>query len=397
MIKVKIKIQNLFKALEIDNNIYNEFQPTLENIYIKTPTKELTPICGFVKKQKNKVYLYEIENGESLKCSENHLIISEDECVLIKEAKNILTTDGYFDIIKKTFIGIKDVYDISIPSPHLYVTPNGIIHHNTTLAKIIVNDILKCQYLYINASDQNSIDTVRGVITNFIQTKSIDGKLKVVILDEADGLSRGGGSGSSAQESLRNVMEEYSAYARFILTANYAHKILEPIMSRVQTFYICPEQKDFLKRCLEILKSENIILLPEQKPSLLKLIDGYYPDLRKCINELQKYSITGTFKTPEHNTDQEILNIAKTCLNMLKDKLDIISIRKYIIESEKNFKADYQILLKKLFEEFFNSDLDIAKKRLILIIISEGLYLHQIVLDKEINYFSTMIKIGNVI
>lgn len=294
-------------------------------------------------------------------------------------------TSDYFNEVKIT----KNI-------PHLLFFGNPGVG-KTTLARIIVNDLLKCQYLYINASDENSVDIVRGKISNFVQTKSIDGNIKVVILDEMDGMGGIAGHGASAQQALRNILEEYSAYSRFILTCNYKYKVIEPIMSRVQTFYICPEQKDFLKRCLEILKSENIILLPEQRPALLKLIEGYYPDLRKCINELQKYSITGTFKTPEHNTDQEILNIAKSCLNMLKDKLDIISIRKYIIESEKNFKADYQILLKKLFEEFFNSDLDIAKKRLILIIISEGLYLHQMVLDKEINYFSTMIKIGNVI
>ena len=302
-----------------------------------------------------------------------------DDILLSKETKD------YFNEINKTKV---------IPHLLFYGNAGG---GKSSLARIIVNDILKCQYLYINASDENSVDTVRGKISNFVQTKSLDGNIKVVILDEMDGMGGIAGHGASAQQALRNILEEYSAYSRFILTCNYIHKIIEPIMSRVQTFYVCPEQNDYLKRCLEILKTEKIILPADQKPTLLKLIEGYYPDLRKCINELQKFSITGTFKPPERNTDQEISNIAKTCLDMLMKKDDVVAIRKYIIESEKVFKADYQILLKNLFEEVFNSSLDALKKRTVLIVISEALYFHQIVLDKEINYFATLIKIGNVL
>jgi replication factor C small subunit len=85
----------------------------------------------------------------------------------------------------------------------------------TTLARIIVNDILKCNFLYINASDESGIDTIRHKVTNFSQTKSFDGKVKVVILDECDGLT------SQAQAALRNTMESFAKYTRFIITANY--------------------------------------------------------------------------------------------------------------------------------------------------------------------------------
>ena len=90
----------------------------------------------------------------------------------------------------------------------------------TSLAKIIVNDILGCQYLYINASDENGIDTIRTKVTSFAQTKSIDGKVKVIILDEADGLS------IDAQRVLRNTMEEFAKITRFILTANYKYRVI---------------------------------------------------------------------------------------------------------------------------------------------------------------------------
>lgn len=266
----------------------------------------------------------------------------------------------------------------------------------TSLAKILVEDILKCEYLYLNGSEQNSIDTVRGVITNFIQTKSFDGGIKVVILDEADGLSNAGGSGSSAQQALRNIMEEYVKYSRFILTCNYGHRISEPIWSRVQAFYICPDRKEYIQRCLTVLKSENIIVTPEYKQPLMDLINDAYPDLRKAINELQKFSITNSFKPPD-NLDKEVTSIAKACFDMLREKADMTIIRKYVIENEQKFRGDYSVMLRNLFENTYASDLELNKKRSILLMISEALYYNQIVLDKEINYFATCIKIGNVI
>ena len=104
----------------------------------------------------------------------------------------------------------------------------------TTLAKIIVNDILGCQYLYINASDENGIDTIRTKVTSFAQTKSIDGKIKVIILDEADGLS------IDAQRVLRNTMEEFARITRFILTANYKYRVIPALQSRCQSLELTP-------------------------------------------------------------------------------------------------------------------------------------------------------------
>ena len=100
----------------------------------------------------------------------------------------------------------------------------------TTLAKVIVSEILDAQYLYINASEKNGIDEVRTSILTFAQTKSIDGKIKVIFLDEFDNFTDAG------QRALRNVMEEYAGNTRFILTGNYLHRIIQPIQSRCQVF-----------------------------------------------------------------------------------------------------------------------------------------------------------------
>jgi len=155
------------------------------------------------------------------------------------------------------------------------------------LAKIICNSILECQYLYINASDENGIDTIRTKVTNFARTKSYDGKIKCIILDETDGLSM------DAQRALRNTMEEYSGMTRFILTANYNHKIIEPLQSRCQSFDLTPTLKGCITRIKEILQRESVNVSDSDSDRLEQFVKTCYPDLRKCINEIQKNTIGG--------------------------------------------------------------------------------------------------------
>jgi len=187
---------------------------------------------------------------------------------------------------RKFFSSIKD----EIPNL-LFVGTPGI--GKTTIAKIIVQDILKCQYLYINASDENGIDTIRSKVSGFSQTKSIDGALKVVILDEADGITIDG------QRALRNTMEEYSAFTRFILTANYKHKIIPAIQSRTQYFDLSPDIHSVVNRVLLILKKEKITIPSTEQVNLVRIIKDNFPDIRKIINTIQKYSISGTFEIKE--------------------------------------------------------------------------------------------------
>ena len=177
----------------------------------------------------------------------------------------------------------------------------------TTLALIVVNDILQCQYLYINASDENGIEEVRTKISQFVMTKSFDGRLKVVVLDEADGLS------TQAQRALRNLMEEYSETARFILTGNERHKIIPALQSRCESFDLTFTLQDVAKRCEYILEKENISLdTIEQKKEFIEIIKDCCGDIRKTINRLQTCCVSGKFVILEDknsNINAIIINI----------------------------------------------------------------------------------------
>jgi len=253
----------------------------------------------------------------------------------------------------------------------------------TSLAKIIVNDILGCQYLYINASDENGIDTIRTKVTSFAQTKSIDGKVKVIILDEADGLS------IDAQRVLRNTMEEFAGITRFILTANYKYRVIPALQSRCQSFDLTPPLDMMARRCAGILKQESIELPDEQKVKFVELVKANYPDLRKCINEIQKCSASGILKLTDTKNDETL----KLIFGEIK-KNNITSLRKALIENEQMFNADYVSLLRNLFNYIDKEETDADLKKFYLLTISEYIYRSSFVLDQEINCYSCLILLA---
>jgi len=279
------------------------------------------------------------------------------------------------------FEGLKD----EIPNM-LFVGTPGI--GKTTIAKILVQEVLKCQYLYINASDENGIDTIRSKVSNFAQTRSIDGKVKVVILDEADGITLDG------QRALRNTMEEHSSYTRFILTANYKHKIIPAIQSRTQHFDLTPEMADVVERVVEIIKQEGVNITAEQKVKLGKLFKENYHDIRKTINLVQKYSITGKLNIEDTVNSSEISKIIYKHLSTNK----LMELRKYLIENETEFQGDYASLLKTFLNTIYEkNDLKEDNKKKAIIIIAEHLYKDAFVLDKEINAFACLCQLQELI
>ena len=249
----------------------------------------------------------------------------------------------------------------------------------TTLSKIIANDILDCQYLYINASDENGIDTIRSKVIGFASTKSLDGKLKLVLFDECDALTL------DSQKALRNVIEEYSENTRFIFTCNYLFKIIPALQSRCQIFNLTPPLDGVLNRVVSILKNEGITVPDTEKQRLVELVRSGYPDLRRIINDIQKFSFTGTLVIK----DNQAKGIANKVVEKIKGKVSPQELRKYVIEREQEFSGDYLQLLKEMFEVLFETDTNASS----LLVVSEGMYKDAIVIDKEINWFSTCLKL----
>lgn len=257
----------------------------------------------------------------------------------------------------------------------------------TSLARIIVNDILKCNYLYINASDESGIDTIRHKVTNFSQTKSFDGKVKVVILDECDGLT------GQAQAALRNTMESFAKYTRFILTANYKHKIIPALQSRCQFLDIKPTIEDGVKRVYSILKQEGIEIDDVQKKKFVELVKANFPDLRKTINEIQKNCIDGTLSINIVSVDNALL---KAIFSAIEQK-DVLSLRKHLIENESAFYGDYDTLMRDYLNYLYQQPVQDLKKKEMIAIIADHLWKAVFVLDKEINCFACWINLERVV
>ena len=168
----------------------------------------------------------------------------------------------------------------------------------TTLAKVLIHELDVSEYdvLEINASRENSVDVVRNKIVNFVQTMPF-GNFKVVLLDEADYLTPAG------QAALRNDMEAYHLTARFILTCNYQHRIIPALKSRCHEFHITKTDKtEFTARAATVLVSENIVFDLDDLDSYVR---ATYPDLRKCLNQLQVNSSTGTLLSSQSQSSGE--------------------------------------------------------------------------------------------
>ena len=251
----------------------------------------------------------------------------------------------------------------------------------TTLAKLIVKN-LDCDYLYINASDERGIDTIRDKVTSFASTASFK-SLKVVILDEADFLT------INAQASLRNVIETFSRSTRFILTCNYIERIIDPLQSRCQTLKIVPPSKvEVAKHLAWILGEENISFVVDD---IKNIVNQFYPDLRKMLNTIQLSIIDAKL-----SIDKSVLvsnNYMNSLLKELKSKKpNWRELRKIIINSGVN---DFEELYRFLFDNV--SEYASSKEGSVSIILNEHLYQANFRIDKEINISSALAKIVEII
>ena len=308
--------------------------------------------------------------------------MANSENSLLVEKYRPSTLENYVgnENIKKSIAKYLDQNDIQ---NLIFYGPAGT--GKTTLAKIIVKN-LDCDHLYINASDERGIETIRDKVQGFASVASFK-PLKVVILDEADFLT------IQAQASLRNIIETFSRTTRFIMTCNFVERIIDPLQSRCHVLKIVPPtKKDVARHLAWVLDQEKIRY---EMQDLVPLINQYYPDLRKCINTIQLSTMDNDLRL-----DQSILvssNYIDKVINALSEgskfnKIDCYKdIRQIIADANVD---DFDELFRALYTRA--SDYLEHKEGTATILINEHQYKANFRIDKEINIMSLIQNLINI-
>ena len=286
---------------------------------------------------------------------------------------NYVGNESIKNTVKK-YINQNDIQNL------LFYGPAGT--GKTTLAKLIVKNI-DCDYLYINASDERGIETIRDKVAGFASTASFK-SIKVIILDEADFLT------IMAQASLRNVIETFSRSTRFILTCNYVERIIDPIQSRCQTLKIVPPSKeDIIEHLVKILTKENISF---DSPDVISVVNSNYPDVRKMLNIIQMSTVDGGQNDLYLKIDKDVI-VSSNYMNKVLDELkksrpDWKSIRQIIINAN---VSDFEVFYRFLYDnasEYLN-----GKEGMVAIYVNEYSYQANFRIDKEINIMALISKL----
>jgi replication factor C small subunit len=270
-----------------------------------------------------------------------------------------------------------------------YIAENDIPHllfygtagtGKTTAAKILIKNI-DCDCMFINASDERGIDTMRDKVKGFASTTGFK-PLKIVVLDEMDAVTPDG------QRALRNMMEAYSATTRFILTANYIERIIGPLISRTQVYKLTPpSKKEAAKRMADILKNEGV---EYDTTTVVQIVNAYYPDIRKIINTAQLQTREKKLNISiEELIGQDIkLKVIDTLSSNLPFKDKVNEVRKIVADAQvQDFTELYQTLYQNV-EVYAPTKIPQA-----VIAIDEGQFRDGQVPDKEITFMATLYKI----
>ena len=281
--------------------------------------------------------------------------------------------------IKKTF---REIVKSGEPQNLLLAGKAGT--GKTSVAKALCSD-LDCDYIMINCSEDGNIDTLRNKIRTFASTVSLNERPKVVILDEFDY-----SNASSIQPALRGAIEEFAKNCRFILTCNYKNRIIEPIHSRCTVIEFSIPAKDkpkmakeFMTRCENILKAEKV----EYDPKVLsELIIKFFPDFRRVLNELQRYSVSGKIDVGilADTKNQKITDL----MGFMKAK-DFSSARKWVAGNMDNSQIDlFRAIYDGLYENLTPSCIPQA-----ILILAEYQYKAAFVADQEINTAACVVEL----
>ena len=255
----------------------------------------------------------------------------------------------------------------------------------TTLAKILINelDIDEYDVLEINASRENSVDTIRDKITGFVQTMPF-GKFKIVLLDEADYISPNG------QAALRGVMETYASTARFILTCNYPNRVIPALHSRCQGFHIEKVDKtEFTARVATVEVTENVQIDIDTLDSYVK---ATYPDLRKCLNLVQMNTVDGVLQKPQESdgatADYKLQMVDMFKAGKIREARKLVCTQVRPDEMEDLFRWMYDNL------ELWGKTDD--QQDSAILVIRNGLVNHSLVSDPEINLSATLVELTQI-
>ena len=302
----------------------------------------------------------------------------------MSEIKNSLWVEKYRPSKLDSYIGNQHlrskvkVYIESGDLPHLLLYGRAGTG-KTTLAKLLVNNI-DCDYLYINASDENSVDVVREKVKNFASTLGFK-EMKVIILDECDYIT------PNAQAALRNLMETFSKNCRFILTCNYVERIIDPIQSRCQSFQIVPpDRKEVAVHLNTILTKEGV---KSNIEDIVTIVNGGFPDLRRVINAAQRQVVNDELVIDEGMSIQndyknQVLEILKT-----QDKKNSFkNIRQLLADSK---VTDFSDLFRLLFDTV--DDWGRGHVAECILVLSQYQQSDAVVVDKEINIMAMFIEI----
>lgn len=292
-----------------------------------------------------------------------------------------LFTEKYRPVDLQGVIGGKDLASLTHlittdpwSMPNLLLTTRSPGTGKTTIARAIIHD-LKADALYLNASDERGIDVIRDKVKEFAMTKSFNSKApKIVHFDEADGLTR------DAQDSLRNLMEEYHHNCRFIFTCNNDNKIIEPIKSRCTVINLNNPPKDQIIGFLEHIVREEKVDLPVE---LNIIVENFYPDIRSMVKVIEQAKYFGTVELITQR------GIAFKIYCYLKEK-KFTDARKYWLSSGISFRDAV-----KSFYELIMEDKDIDKSAKVAAIeeIAEADYRMAVGSDPEITFANLSFKL----
>jgi len=248
----------------------------------------------------------------------------------------------------------------------------------TTLAKLLVKNI-ECDYLYINASDENNVETVRTKVKQFASTMGFK-DMKIVILDECDYIT------PNAQAALRNLMETFSRHCRFILTCNYVERIIDPIQSRCQSFQIIPpDRKQVATHLSNILSKESV---QYEVDDIVTIVNSGYPDIRRVINSSQQQVVKGELVVDKSTILQNDYKL-KVLELLKKDKKSAFNgIRQVLLDSKVTDYAELFRLLYDTIEEYA-----IGHLAEVILVIAKYELSDAHVVDKEINAMAMIVEI----